>query len=196
MNKKTIHPARPRVAKALGNHDRLATDPLFRIESTQPSVMSFLSWIDPPIGVDMSGIDSAHPNYKVSVMVVASATGGLLILPFAEPVVWNPKAAPTIRLQYQLTSTLPNDPPGLKFYETIFLSQTAPGSRKIRSRVFVAPQVTPFGSPVVTRTGTVLMPPIIKVTGIIDSTNLARTVQYQHFTSSDGLPDLFLQQPW
>jgi hypothetical protein len=40
------------------------------------------------------------------------------------------------------------------------------------------------------------MPPIIKVTGIIDSTNLARTVQYQHFTSSDGLPDLFLQQPW
>ena len=92
MNKKTIPPVSRSIANSLGNHDRLATDPLLRIESTQPSVMSFLSWIDPPIGVNMSGIDTAHPSYKVRVMVVASANRALLILPFAEPLVWNPNA--------------------------------------------------------------------------------------------------------
>jgi len=199
MNKTTDHPKTRLPGDSLGNNRQLAVRPPERILSTQPSVVSFLSWIDPPIGVNMSGIDNANPNYKVSIMVVAPANGGpLLVLPFAEPVAWNPMAAPTIRLQYQLTSTLPNDPSGAKFYETMSLSQSAPGSQTIRSRVFLTPQATAFGSPVVTSTATADSPPIIQVNGVIDSTNLARTVFYQHFSPSDGLGpiDLFLQQPW
>ncbi len=196
MNRKTDSTSMPHAADSLGNHRGLAVKPATKITSTQPSVMSFLSWIAPPIGVNMSGIDAANPNYKVSIMVVASTSGGLLILPFAEPVAWNPMAAPPVRLQYQLTSTLPNDPTGKEYYETMTLSQSSPGSQTIRSRVFVAPQTTPFGSPVLTSTAVGDTPSIIQVNGVIDSTNMVRTVLYQHFTPADGAPDLFLQQPW
>jgi hypothetical protein len=196
MNKKTTESRLQPHADLLGNH-RLVTAKVPTInESNQPSVLSFLSWIDPPIGVNMSGIDTVHSSYKVSVMVVTTSTGALLILPFAEPFAWNPMAAPPVRLQYQLTSTLQGDPTTKEFYQTMTLTQSSPGSQTIRSRIFLAPQATAFASPVLTSTATADTPAIIQVSGIIDSTNLTRTVSYQHFTPADGSPDLFLQQPW
>ena len=106
MNKKTTDSRLQPPADLLGNH-RLGAAKVSTInESNQPTVTSFLSWIDPPIGVNMSGIDTVHSSYKVSVMVVTTSTGGLLILPFAEPFAWNPMAAPPVRLQFQLTSRI------------------------------------------------------------------------------------------
>jgi hypothetical protein len=196
MNKKTTQTTTQLPAESLGNHRLLAAKKQTSNESNQPSFSGFLSWIDPPIGVNMSGIDSTHPNYKVSIMVVTTVSSGLLILPFAEPFEWNPMASPPVRLQYQLTSTLSGDPTGKDYYQTMTLTQGSPGSQTIRSRVFLTPQTTPFGSPVLTSTATADTPSIIQVSGIVDSTNLTRTVTYLHFTPADGSPDLFLQQPW
>jgi hypothetical protein len=198
MNKKTTYASNRLSASTLGNHSERAVIEPGHVFFNSPSVLSFLSWIDPPIGVTMRGIDNAHPNYKVRMMVVRSTSGSLSILPFAEPFAWNPMAAPSIRVQYQLSSTLPNDPAGREYYETMVLSQSAPGSQTIRTRVFVPPQTTPFGSPVQTGSATGAVPATMQVNGVIDSTNLVRTVYYQHFTVSDALgpPDLFLQQPW
>jgi hypothetical protein len=195
MSKKTTRRSGQARDGSRGHHDPMSKVTA-RLTSTQPSVLSFVSWIDPPIGVNMSGIDTVHSSYKVSVMVVTTSTGALLILPFAEPFAWNPMAAPPVRLQYQLTSTLQGDPTTKEFYQTMTLTQSSPGSQTIRSRIFLAPQATAFASPVLTSTATADTPAIIQVSGIIDSTNLTRTVSYQHFTPADGSPDLFLQQPW
>ena len=127
MNRKTTHARLQTLADSLGNHHRSAAISVPTVHNILPPVMSFLSWIDPPIGVNMSGIDTANPSYKVRVMVISSASGGLLILPFAEAFAWNPMSAPPIRLQYQLTSALPNDPTGKEYYETMTLTQSAPG---------------------------------------------------------------------
>ncbi len=163
-----------------------------------PSILSFVDWIVPPIGVNLSGIDTANPNYKVSIMAASSSSSGLLILPFTELVTWNPASAPGRVVQYQLTSTLPGDPSSADYYETMVVTQSSPGNVIIRSRIFVTPQTTPFGSPAVTSSATPDTPAIIQVTGVVDSTNTAVNVYYQHFTVSDtfGPPDLFLQQPW
>ena len=58
--------------------------------------MIFLNWIDPPIGVNMQGIDSAHPFYKVRLMSIGTVGGGpTLIIPYAEPFQWNnPQVSP------------------------------------------------------------------------------------------------------
>jgi hypothetical protein len=164
-------------------------------QSTQPSIFSFLSFVDPPIGVNMAGIDTQNPNYKVSVMTAISRTGQVLIIPFAEPVAWNPASAPVVRVQYFLNSTLGSDP-GPDFYETMILSQPLPGGQTIRSRIFVPPSSQQFGNPVLLSTATAANPSLIQVNGVVDSSNLTRSVQYLHFTVADGAPDLFLQQPW
>jgi hypothetical protein len=187
-----------RLGNALENHAQTAHKAGLRITSTQPSYMSFLSWIDPPIGVDMSAVDTVHPQYKVSIMTVGSSSGGpVLVLPFAEPIAWYPMAAPTIRLQYSLSSTLPNDPTGADFYETMTVSQVSPGVLTIRSRVFLTPSKTAFTG-VTTSTATVSSPAIIQVNGVVNSFNQQVTVFYEHFLPSDayGPTDLFLQQPW
>jgi hypothetical protein len=196
MSKRTSSTASKPLADSHVNHDRHGAKIPFNTESTQPSVLNFLSWIDPPIGVNMSGIDLANPHYKISIMVVAATNGSLLILPFAEPFPWNPMAAPPVRLQYQLTSTLSGDPTTKDFYETMTLTQSSPGSQTIRSRVFLTPQAAAFASPVLTSTATVANPAIIQVSGFVDSTNAPRTVSYMHLIPADGSPDLFLQQPW
>ena len=70
MAKKLIEPHINRLADSFGNHVRRETRPTVRSRVDHPSVMSFLSWIDPPIGVDMTGIDSVNPHYKVRIMTV------------------------------------------------------------------------------------------------------------------------------
>jgi hypothetical protein len=198
MAKKLIEPHTNRLTGSLENHARREPKPTFHGESTHPSVMSFLSWIAPPIGVDMSGIDTVNPHYKVSIMTVGSSSGGpILVLPFAEPIAWYPMAAPSIQLQYQLTSTLPGDPTIPDFYDTMTVSQISPGVLTIRSRVFLTPRSTAFAN-VTTSTATTVSPPIIQVSGVVNSFNQEITVFYEHFLPADtyGPTDLYLQQPW
>jgi hypothetical protein len=190
---KTKHPSEtPPGDKPSGDHEKLIKD------SNQPAPMIFLNWIDPPIGVNMSGVDNVNQFYKVSIMSVGVSGGGQsLILPFAEPFQWNPMAAPTIRCQYQLTSILPGDPSGLDFYETMTLSQSSGGQQTIRSRIFIPPQTQAFAS-VPTAVASAAVPSYIRVSGVTNSANLQVTVVYLHFLTNDqyGPTDLFLQQPW
>jgi hypothetical protein len=167
-------------------------------DSNQPAAMIFLNWIDPPIGVNMSGVDNVNQFYKVSVMSVGISGGGQsLILPYAEPVAWNPMATPATRCQYQLTSILPGDPSALDYYETMTLSQSSGGQQTIRSRIFIAPQSQPFANVPVAKV-TSGSPSYIRVSGVTNSANLPQTVLYLHFLTNDqyGPTDLYLQQPW
>jgi hypothetical protein len=201
MSKKLIVPATNRLTEALGNHARHQAKTPPHTGVTKPLVAaSFLSWIDPPIGVDMSLIDSAHPNYKISVMTVfVSSTAQVLVLPYAEAVLWSP-FSPPILLQSQLTSTLPNDNTASPlYYETMFVQQASPGVLPIRSRVFLTPQSAQFTNNGVAAPSTaVAVGGMIQVTGVVNSSNQPVTaVYYDHFTVDDGyLPaDLYLQQP-
>jgi hypothetical protein len=200
MAKKLIVPMTNRLTDSLGNHARHEPKPAVHGESTkQLLVMSFLTWVDPPIGVNMNGIDNTNPNYKVSIMTVySSSTGLVLLLPFTESIAWNPVSAPTL-LQYQLTSALSGDPTGSLYYETMTVTQASPGMVSIRSRVFLTPSSTPFtNAGVTTSTATVASPAIIQVNGVVNSYNQEVTVYYEHFLPSDfyGPTDLYLQQPW
>ena len=204
MSKKIIVPATNRLTESLGNHARHETRPALLLESNKPLIAaSFLRWLDPPIGVDMSGIDTTagHSNYKISIMTVyVSSTGQVLVLPYAEPVLWS-TLSPPILLQSQLTSTLPGDTTmSPLYYETMLVQQASPGVLPIRTRVFLTPSSTPFTNPGVASPSTAtVVPGMIQVTGVVNSFNQPITaVYYDHFTINDSyLPaDLYLQQPW
>jgi hypothetical protein len=201
MSKKTTRRSGQARDGSRGHHDPMSKVTA-RLTSTQPSVLSFVSWIDPPIGVNMNGIDAYTLNYKVSIMIAQSTTGQQEI-PFAEPITWNPMVPPPsiLLVQYQLMSGLPGDPIGNEYYETMILQQPTAPSLFVRSRVFMPPQTSQFSG---VKLGTATNVGIVQVTGVIDSTNQAINVYYQHFTVTDpsgfdptGTPaDLFLQHPW
>jgi hypothetical protein len=176
-------------------------------DSTQPAAqMIFLDWINPPIGLDMSQADPAHPNYRVKIMVVGVQGGStVLMLPFAEPVVWNPSVQPPTRWQFQMIGVSPNDPASLEYYMTMTVSQGTPGLQTIRSRIFTTPLASPDPSvSQVIKTGSLVAgsPATIQVNGVVDSSNNTVSVRYNHvvinsLTIDPGGPrDLFLQQPW
>ena len=198
MAKKLIEPHTNRLTGSLENHAQREPKPTFHGESTHPSVMSFLSWVDPPIGVDMTGIDTVNPHYKVRIMTVSSnseRSDPCTSVRRTHRVV--PDGCANDSLQYQLTSTLPGDPTVLDFYDTMTASQISPGELTIRSRVFLTPNATAFAN-VTTSTATAVSPPIIQVSGVVNSFNQAITVFYEHFLPADtyGPTDLYLQQPW
>lgn len=176
------------------NHER---SPIV-IFLSQPAPLIFLNWIDPPIGVNMTGVDNVNQFYKVSLMSVGTVGGGsTLILPFAEPFQWNPMVLPTVQCQYQITSILPKDPTTPSFYDTMTLTQLTGGQQTIRTRLFTPPPAAALATEPVA-VATAGPPTYFRVSGIVDSTNNPRTILYLHFTTNDqyGPTDLFIQQPW
>jgi hypothetical protein len=192
-------PITNRLSDSLGNHARREPKPGVRIDSNRPLIMSFLNWVAPPIGINMTGIDPVNPNYKVSVMTALnSSTGQIYLIPYAEPIAWNPLSIPSF-VQYDLTSSLPGDNNSTElYYETMTVSQSSGSQLQIRSRVFLTPGSAPFtNNGVTTSTATAASPAVIQVTGIVNSFNQVVNVYYEHFLPTDfGPTDLFLQQPW
>jgi hypothetical protein len=192
-------PQTNRLTDSLGNHARREPKPTFHGESNRPLIVSFLNWVNPPIGVNMNGIDGAHPNYKVSIMTALnSSSGQIYLIPYAEPIAWNPMSVPSF-VQYDLTSSLPGDNTSTElYYETMTVSQGSGNQLAVRSRVFLAPSSMPFtNNGVTTSTASVASPAIIQVSGIVNSFNQVVSVYYEHFLTTDlGPADLFLQQPW
>ncbi len=188
-----------RLTESLGNHARREGTPP-RTEVNKPLVVSFLNWVAPPIGINMTGIDPVNPNYKVSIMTARnSLSGQIYLIPYAEPIAWNPLSGPSF-VQYDLTSLLPGDNNSTElYYETMTVSQASGSQLAIRSRVFLTPQSAPFtNNGVTTSTATAASPALFQVTGIVNSFNQVVNVYYEHFLPTDflGPTDLFLQQPW
>jgi hypothetical protein len=192
-------PITNRLADSLGNNARHEAKPP-RTAITKPLMVSFLNWVAPPIGINMTGIDPVNPYYKVSVMTALNnSTGQIYLIPYAEAIAWNPLSAPTF-VQYDLTSSLPGDNNSTElYYETMTVSQASGSQLAIRSRVFLTPAAAPFtNNGVTTSTATVASPALIQVTGIVNSFNSVVNVYYEHFLPTDflGPTDLFLQQLW
>jgi hypothetical protein len=126
-----------------------------------------------------------------------SSSGQVYLIPYAEPIAWNPMSIPSF-VQYQLTSSLKGDPATQSYYETMTVAQSSGSLLEIRSRVFLTPQASPFtNNGVTTSTASAASPAIIQVTGIVNSFNQVVNVYYEHFLPTDlGPTDLFLQQPW
>ncbi len=192
-------PITNRLTESLGNHARSEPKIGRHGESTRALVVSFLNWVAPPIGINLSGIDPVNPNYKVSIMTALnSLTGQIYLIPYAEPIAWNPLSIPSF-VQYDLTSGLPGDNSATAlYYETMTVSQASGNQLAVRSRVFLTPQSTPFtNNNVTTSTASAASPAIFQVTGIVNSFNQVVSVYYEHFLPTDlGPTDLFLQQPW
>ena len=194
-------PITNRLTESLGNHARREPKPAALRDSTRPLIMSFLNWVAPPIGINMTGIDPVNQNYKVSIMTALnSSSGQIYLIPYAEPIAWNPVSIPTSFVQYDLTSSLPGDNNSTElYYETMTVSQASGSQLAIRSRVFLTPGSAPFtNNGVATSTATAASPALIQVTGIVNSFNQVVNVYYEHFLPTDflGPTDLFLQQPW
>jgi hypothetical protein len=153
-------------------------------------VLNWLQWIDPPIGVNVNGV-----NYKVRIMFVSNLQGTTKTLPFAELFTWNPANPPVGLWQYYLTSVVDPNQSGSKYYETMIVSQTSGPGLTIKSRVFVTPQSTPFAGPTLGTATPDNPASILQVNGVVDSTNTTRSVSYQHFTTNGAPTDLYLQQP-
>src|SRR5262245_53349819 len=80
-----------------------------------PVPMVFRTWIDPPIGFEIGGIDSAHPRYLVRIMSISKPGGASpLEVPFTEFVVQDPPQSAPAVWEFQMvgvtSGTSPTDP--------------------------------------------------------------------------------------
>jgi hypothetical protein len=156
-------------------------------------LMTFVNWIAPPIGFDMSGIDPTNNYYSIGIMNVSPVVPGPhLSVPFAQVIQPPPGAQPSSFYPFPMTGVQTLDPYGLQYYWAANVSLPPPGGA-IWSRVFLPPQLGPLtGLPDGTPAG-------ISVANVPLLGGGTATIAYHHvIVSSLSVPppaDFYLQQP-
>jgi hypothetical protein len=157
-------------------------------KSRAPIVFGFQGWVDPSIPVTVNGVD-----YTVCIMLTSTPDGGTRYLPYVQPSASMPTSPPGGLWQYNIMSAVDSDPTDPMYYEVMIVTQASGPGLTIKSRVLVDPQDDPFDD--ATEGNAVPDLPVTIIEVNIPSNGGTTTVNYQHFTTSDGPTDLFLQQP-
>jgi hypothetical protein len=171
--------------------------PRFPIPFNTKQLMMFQTWIAPPIGFDLSGIDPNNSTYLIGIMNVFGG-GRSLNVPFTAPAISPPIAAPGTVWQFQMIGVAgTSDPTTLKYYQTMAVTPGPLGSQSIWTRIFTPPQSAPgAGVPtVLTANLPDASPATIQVSGV---PGFPGTWVYHHVVITPPPPnpiDFFLQQP-
>ena len=156
--------------------------------------MTFVNWIAPPTGFDMSGIDPLNNYYSVGIMKAAPiGPGTTLYVPFAQVLQPPPGGHPSTFYPFPMTGVQGLDPYTLQYYWAANVVFSTPsGPIPVWSRVFLPPQPGPLsGFP----DGS---PPGINVANVPLSGGGFTSVSYHHVLLPGSVPppaEFYLQQP-